>query len=463
MNQISTTILDNIKEKLNEKMQKGEISYWTLLSHIIKRNNIYIEKEYRVESVLEANREEFDIGIFKEDDENTFQSSFTLSPNATEDEINEQLDNAIFTCQFAQSKRYNLPVSGDNLLNDSNIDYSTFYNKEVFNDIKEGTINLFLEKKLEEFKQLINNAQTDDIKIHLNNLELLTTASTNSLETSEMISKSFSKDKAYLEFVLTAKDNKTQKETEHIIYEHINSLYEFDFTSFFKQALKTVVDTTKAKKAPTHKGKVVLLDVATKDYFTPDLTMNAIIGHASAKLKYDELSQYKQGEEILQAKADKLTIYSNPILKNNEASIPFDNLGITAKKTCLIENNVLKNFFASKQYADYLEIEPTGPLGAIEINCGKTSLDELKNNDEYVEIHTFSSFVPDLASGSFSAEIRLGYHIKNGIKTPFKGGLFTGNIFELAKNMKLSQEEQNEAGFKGPKGILFYEGEVVGE
>lgn len=460
---ITSTVLDTLKEQLLDKKTKGELSHWSVLARSIKRNNIYIEKEYQVESILEGHREEYDVIIYKEDEDTTYQSSFTLFENSTDQDIEEQLTTALFTCQFAQSKRYNLPKTGDETLNDMHIDYSSFYKKDVFEDISQGSIHLFLEKKLQEFKELIENSQTNQVNIHLNNLELLTTALTNSLYTSEDVEKTFAKDKAYLEFVLTAKDTKTKRETEHIIYEHINSLYDFDFTSFFKQSLITVVDTTKATKAPSFKGPVLLVDVALKDYFTPDLTMNALIAHASAKLKYDELSKYELDKEILESNGDKLTIYANPLLENNEASTPFDMLGISAKRTCLIENNIVKNFFASKQYADYLNILPTGPVGTIEIEPGSFTLEELKNKDYYVEIHTFSSFVPDVASGSFSAEIRLGYVVKNGERTPFKGGLFSGNIFELAKNMNLSKEEQLEAGYKGPKAALFLEGEVVGE
>ena len=67
-----------------------------------------------------------------------------------------------------------------------------------------------------------------------------------------------------------------------------------------------------------------------------------------------------------------------------------------------------------------------------------------------------------MLSGNFSAEVRLGYIVKDGKKTPFKGGLFTGNIFKLLENCELSKELIEETGYKGPKSIKFYEGELVG-
>ena len=464
MRQETISKQEAIKEKLNALKANGQINYWTLSSHNLKRNNIYIEKNYQVESILEANRAEYDITIFKQDGKNTYKSSFTLTPNSTNEEIEKQLNNALFTCNYAKAPQYTLPDKNDPLLDDTSIDYSQFFDEKTYNDIKEGTINFFLEKQLQNIKTLIENYNSDEVKVTLNNLELLTTAVDTSFENSQDNTKSFQKDKTYLEFVLSAKHKDAQHESEHIIYEHINSLYDFDFTSFFEQAIKTVIDTTKSTPAPQFSGSVILKDVAIQDFFTPDLTMNSFIGHASAKLKYDQISQYEIGNQIITPQKDTLTIYSNPLLPKNEQSIPYDGLGICAKKVCLINNNTLENFFASKQYAHYLNIEPTGPLGVIEVETGKNSIENLEQEDnQYVEIHTFSSFVPDLASGSFSAEIRLGYLVKDGVKTPFKGGLFSGNIFELLANCRLSQEELIEAGYKGPKAIKFYEGQIIGE
>jgi glycosyltransferase involved in cell wall biosynthesis len=86
----------------------------------------------------------------------------------------------------------------------------------------------------------------------------------------------------------------------------------------------------------------------------------------------------------------------------------------------------------------------------------------IKDEDKIIEIVTFASFSPDMISGDFSAEIRLGYIIENGIKTPFKGGLFTGNIFEISKEINLSNEKIETAGYIGPKQIKFFNANIIG-
>jgi predicted Zn-dependent protease len=174
------------------------------------------------------------------------------------------------------------------------------------------------------------------------------------------------------------------------------------------------------------------------------------------------MTKYEKGKEILPAKYDKLTIYTNSTLKNG-SSAAYDGFGVSAKKLCLIENNIFKNNFSSKQYADYLGIDATGPFGPIEIEGGDNTIEQLYDeSEEIIEVISFSSFVPDLSSGDFSAEIRLAYKIKDGIRTPVKGGLFNGNIFTILKEMQISKERIEEVGYVGPKAIKFYKGDIVG-
>ena len=78
----------------------------------------------------------------------------------------------------------------------------------------------------------------------------------------------------------------------------------------------------------------------------------------------------------------------------------------------------------------------------------------------FIEIIAFSSFTPNSISGDFSAEIRLGYHVSkdkegNIKRKPFKGGMFTGNVFKVVKNMSLSKEIKQISGYRGPAAVLF--------
>lgn len=447
-----------VKEQLQQLLEKEEISFYRIIDSTSRKNNFYVEKEYSIESVLKSQRDELIVTIKTKDEKTIGESSFTLIPQHTKEDIDQEIKDAIFICSQSRNKSYNEIDSDNEIINDSHIDYNSFIDRKVKDDFNNNTINLFIEEKLQNFKSIIKEESTQDISIRLNAMELLTSLTKKQLNTSTKITKEYEKDSAYLEIVLTAVE-KSGKESEHILYQKINNLYTFNYEDFLKDAITKIKDALHTIKPNSYEGEIELKGTACLDFFNPDLTMNAYIAHCSSRLIYQKLSNYKIGKQAIKnVKKDKLTVSINPLLPHNNASTPFDADGIAAQKIRLINNNTIENFFASNQYAQYLNINPTGPMGPLEIEGGSL-LEELKNG---IEIHTFSSFVPDMLSGNFSAEVRLGYIVKDGKKTPFKGGLFTGNIFKLLENCELSKELIEETGYKGPKSIKFYEGELVG-
>lgn len=451
--------LKKFKEHLNKIKKEGKISYWTIKIRHNKKNNIYLQKDYKIESILDSERKEVQFTVYKEFDERVGQSSFVFPFSDDFETFKDELKDAIFICSKSKSKKYSLPKKRDTILCDNNINYKNFYNQKFVDKFNNKELESFVKEKIELFKRLIKEEDAKQKKITLNCFEFFNTLEKIQFVNSEDIKKEYTKTKSYIQFVLIL--HKEKKETEHIIYKRINDSFSFDFEKFFNNEILNVLETGDTIPAKNFNGKVILLEKATSEFFNPDLTMNPLIGHASARLKFLGISQYEKNKKILEAKNDKLTISLNPLLKKNFISKPFDNLGITGKKISLINNNTFQNYFATKQYADYLNIKPTGPFGVIEIKEGKKMIREL-SKDDYVEIISFSSFVPDIVSGDFSAEIRFGYLVQNNRKIQFKGGLFTGNVFNLLKEAELSKEKIEEAGYFGPKAIKFNRAEIVG-
>lgn len=451
-------------EELNNKLKQGLISNWKVNSFENKKYNVYVESDYRIESILNSSRKEHIFTIyanFKNDLMGT--NSFTLGESESVEKFKKELNDAIFICSQSKNKKYELPKKEDLNVDDSNINYSNFYSKKFEDDFNSNSLALFYENKLNIFKKLIDEKNDDNFRIKLNTIEFLNSFSNSSLKTSNQINKNTKKGSVYLEFVLTVVNTKNNENSEYIVYENINDLYSFNFKEFFEESINAAIIATKKSTVDNFTGKVILSNTACVDFFTPDLTMNSLIGHCSSRLKFLGISKFEKNKQIINSKKDKITIYSNSLLSENAASSAYDSDGISAKKTLLIENSIFKNYFASKQYADYLGIQATGPMGVIEIESGSKSYDKLfEDNDEIIEILSFSSFVPDLVSGDFSAEIRLGNKIINGKKTPFKGGLFSGNIFDLFEEVELSSEKIEKVGYLGPKTIKFHKGNIVG-
>ncbi len=463
MNQVQTSKLELFKEQLQEAISQGKISNWYIYTSKNRKQNIYVEKNYKVESLLESKREEYTFTIYTKDDELMGESTFSLSETDSQDDFKRELEDAIFICSQGKIKPYTLPEKDEEEIQDSHIDYDLFYDKDFERDFNNGVLNLFVAQKIAEFKAIIDASTQNDLKVILNSLEFHNSLSEKSINSSTEIYKEYKKNTSYIEFVLTARDEIKGDETEHIVYQKINDLYNFNYEDFFQRAINHVKDTIRAKKSENFEGEVFLTGVATKDFFVPGLSSNSVIAHASGRMKFFNISSYEIGKEVIKAKYDKLTVYSNPLVLHNGASSPYDEYGTSSKKLCILEKGHVKNLFANRKFAEYLGMKSTGGLGVIEVECGENSeLDLFEKSKNYIEIVSFASFDPDTVSGDFSAEIRLGYKVSGGVKTPFKGGLFTGNVFKILEEVEFSKEKLEDSGYIGPRTIKFRKGEIVG-
>ncbi len=453
---------NNYVDFLHKKKEEGEILEFVILNSTVKRNNIYVESNFQIESILKSSREEVVIQIYVPKGEMLGIASFTLSEGDTFEEFEKEYHDAVFIASQSLSKKFNLPKEGENILDDSHINYENFYSKKFIEAFTNNSLSTYISEKLEELKEAITKKSDEIVSLHFNSFEYHTTVSEKFLKTSYGVEKGYMKDSAYMEFILTAKDIKTGKESEHIVYKKLNDVFDFDYTSFFLNQSQYARDTILAKKPNEFQGPVILGEISTPDFFLPEPPNNSAIMFSSAALKYQKISNYELENEIVKAQKDTLTVNLDATLKGNNASAPFDLNGISGQNICIIENNIFKKFYGDLRNSQYLDIQPTGPMGSIVVEEGKKTITELKNEDEYLEIVNFGWFNPDVSSGNFSAEVRLGYIVKDGVKTPFKGGLFTGNIFNLLEDCELSKEIIEETGYKGPKAIKFYKGELVG-
>lgn len=451
-------------EVLENAVSEGKISNWRVISKENKKQDIYVGLNYKVESVLESDCKEFHFIIYRDLEDEVEESSFSLSEGDNLEKFKSELEDSIFICSQSKSKKYELPSKDDSIVDDSSINYEDYYDKQFLADFDSSGLILFYEQKLDELKKIIEeeNSNDDGFNVKVNAVEFINSVSKSKLETSKEIKKSSISHSSYLELILTAK-NSSGKESEFISYQNINDIYKFDFDFYFRECVENVIVALSQNSAPNFRGEVILSGTAAKDFFVPDLTMNSVLAFCGSRIQFLGISDYKLGDKIIDSNKEKLTVWSNPLLVNSSSSA-FDSDGVSARKVCMIKESVFENHISSKQYGDYLGVEATGPVGPFEIGCGRKNFEDFMNegSDKKVEIVSFSSFVPDMVSGNFSAEIRLGFVIENGIKTPFKGGLFNGNIFEVLKDVEFSNEKQEEVSYIGPKHLKFFKGDVVG-
>jgi len=235
------------------------------------------------------------------------------------------------------------------------------------------------------------------------------------------------------------------------------------YSAFARHSLHAITPAT------AH-GPVILSGEAVANLFYSQLffTNNPLLMHSSASGAYQKLSRFTPGELITQEdpRGDRLTLASDGLRPFGVRSAPFDDEGLPATNTPIIENGRLRRYWADTRYATYLGVEPTGNFGNITVTRGATPLTALRHaeNGPVYEIVLFSFFNPDPVTGDFAGEIRLGYrHDPDGRVTPIKGGALTGNVFAALADARFSSDAYTDGVYYGPAAIRFGDLTIAGE
>jgi len=157
----------------------------------------------------------------------------------------------------------------------------------------------------------------------------------------------------------------------------------------------------------------------------------------------------------------------------------FDDEGVPQQKTTIIEKGVFKNFLYDQTYGiafnrkssgngirqrdtfystdDKYSLRPVVQAANLMVMPGKKSLDALVEEVKHgLIVYKFSWLNPKEESGTFSAEIRNAAYIENGqITKAVKGGLISGNVFELLKDVSgISKDPEIVSGSTSFSGIM---------
>jgi len=210
-------------------------------------------------------------------------------------------------------------------------------------------------------------------------------------------------------------------------------------------------ENLKAKMPKTEKLEVI---------FSPsmicDLLVPVVGAHSTGRALKLGITKFEEGEKIAN---NLLTVYDDGLYPYGLQSSPFDDEGNPQRKVRIIEKGEFQNRLYDQYYAleygkestgngirqsvvqffidEKFSIPPNNQTTNLRIEAGKKTLDELISEvSNGLLIYNFSWLNPDQASGFFGAEIRNACRIKNGeITVPVKGGLVSGSVFDLIKNI----------------------------
>lgn len=191
------------------------------------------------------------------------------------------------------------------------------------------------------------------------------------------------------------------------------------------------------------KGKVpVFLDYETLNLFL----LPIIIGVNGRNVaKGDSPLKGKLKEQILDP---SITVIDDPHLDYSSSTAEIDEDGIPTQVIPIINKGVLENFLYDIDSAGLAQAKPTGNDGcspySLRVLPGKkSSRDLLTSIKDGLYIKSMMGFtLGDIMNGDFSANVALGFRIKNGeIIGRVKDTMVAGNVYELLKkNVELSSD-----------------------
>lgn len=176
--------------------------------------------------------------------------------------------------------------------------------------------------------------------------------------------------------------------------------------------------------------------------------LSILLGGLTAKSLYKQISPL-EGKFNTKLLHESFSMYDNPLLENSIFSYTFDDEGVPASVTPLVEDGVLRNYISDIKYASLLGDDPTGnasrsysslpgaEFSNIEVTPGEIPSDDIISSisdgivvDQLIGLGQSNTF-----TGDFSANLDLAFRIRNGKLTGrIKDCMISDNIFNLMKD-----------------------------
>lgn len=381
-------------------------------------------------------------------------TSFSALPNELEDQetLAARLRDGALMASLTDNQPFNLPGQPR----------EGYPDVEAFDPELAGDMPLALERAT----QLLRIALERTPGVRMGSAELFAARAHEKLRTSAGVSSTQASTSVFFDLILLAGEG--QQTTEFHAELRRRRLRDLYFERTVAAYGAFALHSLNAAAPPSWRGPVVVSGEAAAQLFNPLFFQSSpFAAHSSAQFKQQRMSRFTPGELVTPEapRGDRLTLVSDPTRPWGTRTASFDDEGLTAKRVTLIEDGVFRNYWADARYASYLSVAPTGDIGNLTVRTGATPARALRNFSAgpVYEVVSFSLFNPDVLTGDFSAEIRLGYrHDASGV-TPIKGGALVGNLFGAFSDAQFSAEAYTDGTYYGPAAIRFGDLTIAGE
>ena len=433
--------MKKILDKIIKKAKKFDLFYQNIESLPVSFEN------NELKNIDESFKEGFGLRVIN-DNKIGFASTTNLSDTS---DIDNLVDNAMETSRLGEKALFKFPdqkfktrdlkiysKDTEKLSTNEMIEWGTYYSQNLLKLNKKLKIEANIAKKFIT-KRLMNSAGLDihESRSILSAVVILFHVQENNFL--EVYDYKILKEKPYKKELKSILDN--------IIFLYENSRNNAQIKKGYHQVLFTP------------KAFATLLDLFTRSF--------------DGKLFYKKVSYFC--DKINKKFIDKnIDIIDDPFLKGYPYSTGFDGDGLMPEKIYLVKNGIIKNFSLDLQTAGKMKMRSNGHSSRSHDNLpvpGFTNIvfntndedllikkeDMIKEMDNGIIVDQFiGAGQSNIIGGEFSANIDLGFAVKNGrITGRIKDCMISGNFFDFFSNiLKIEDNEYYYSPYLVPS-VLF--------
>lgn len=380
----------------------------------------------KLETTRLVQTEEYTVTVYtrfiKDEIEYLGSSSFAIFHKLSKKELSKLIDDAVFAASFIKNKAYNLVIGAK---------------KRSWKDPK-SEIEPF--ELLENIAKLFILESTENIRF--NSLELFHTSTTTRVVNSRSVDLKKTTNKVFVESIPSYDGEGLKVE----LYKPFTYL-SVDYDLIKNDAANALCDV-KTRYLATKIQDVSLIDVILKDLETSEF-FETLIEDYSYTSVYKQNTDKVIGDSIQKdIVGDRINIGYVPSSKANA----FDGDGIILKNIQVITDGILTSFYGKNQYAQYLNLQPSGDMDMISVQKGSAKYAQMTKKT-HIEILALSGIQIDMYSGYIGGEVRLALYFDGKNKFPVSGFSFSGNINTCLSSITISKEMTKLARYIGPKYI----------
>lgn len=263
---------------------------------------------------------------------------------------------------------------------------------------------------------------------------------------------------AYTEYVLLAKASGAD-ELEVYQSRRARGLDELGVARQVEDDVVAARDGARAVLPETAVADVVIADAGTEELF------DAFVAHAAGAARFEGWSRFEAGKPIIEdVRGDRLTFSSDATVPGALGSYAFDDVGVAGRRVDCVVDGVFRARACDRRMACWLGLPATGAWGNTVVAPGNTPERELltPGTAPLYLLLRFSQLSPHATSGAFSGEIRFGYRIEGGRRTPVRGGSVSGVVFDAFARARLSAETAVRGRTRGPRAVRLDAVQITG-